>query len=259
MDKYKINPKAKEINIKSRTKKEFLLFHGYTGSPSDFNMLPRKLNEKFNASVRVILLKGHGTHVSELNNYLFFDDYIEQAEKELMKSLNAGRNVILGGYSFGGQIALYLASKYGDKIEGVFSISTPYPLSFFLSTKPMTLISKMKKEWKKPLSKTEVDKRNEAFYYEYMPGHTLEIIRQGVKKLKKTLHNIKAPLFLVNSKNDIWIPNRSVKLLMKHINSEFVDYTLIEHKGHSLFYSVKQNEVYSKIIKFLKKIKTFNS
>jgi len=53
-----VEEKAKTIDIKANSDKEFFLIHGYSGSPEYFNYLPEYLNKKFNANVKVICLKG---------------------------------------------------------------------------------------------------------------------------------------------------------------------------------------------------------
>src|SRR3989344_4360546 len=251
MGKQKNNSRPTEIDIKSRSKNEFFLIHGYTGSTTDFNKLPIKLHKTFKANVKAPLLRGHGTHVTHLDNY-YFEDYLEQVEEELKKDLKKGREIVVIGYSFGGQLAIYLASKY--KLKGVCSISAPYPLSFFLSSRPLVMIAKIKKLWRKPLPKEEVEHRQGAFYYDSMPGYTLEFVKNGVDLLKKVLPNVKAPLLLINSKEDIWIPNLSATLLKEGVRSKIKHNILIDHKGHNLFYSSKQDEVYSGIVNFFKKI-----
>ncbi|MEM3113168.1 MAG: alpha/beta fold hydrolase [Candidatus Pacearchaeota archaeon] len=252
MVKYKVNKRAKEINLVSNSKRIVFLIHGYTGSPTDFNKLPFLLHKKLKSNVKVVLLKGHGTNVSDLNNFKSFEDYRNQVEDEFLKIYNKKRDIVVGGYSFGGQLALYLASKY--KVKGVFSISAPYPLSFFLTSKPLALLCMIKKEWKKPLPKKEIKMRKNAFYYMHMPGHTLHILRHGYKTLKKVLPNVKAPLLLINSKEDIWIPSRSAHLLSKKAGSVKKEIHIIDHKGHNLFYSNKKKEIYSKIINFLSSV-----
>ena len=123
----KIGVKSKEIKLNSKSKKEFFLIHGYTGSPTNFYDLPQYLNKRFNANIVIPVLIGHNTTVEDLDN-LNFEDFLPPLEKELKKELNKGKEIILGGYSFGGQLALYLASKY--PVKGVFNVSTPIKLKF---------------------------------------------------------------------------------------------------------------------------------
>ncbi len=56
----------KTIELKANNKKLFILIHGYTGSVTDFNELPNYLHKKFNANVKVVCLKGHGTKIEDL-------------------------------------------------------------------------------------------------------------------------------------------------------------------------------------------------
>ena len=86
------NEKINEIVIKGSSKRSFLLFHGYTGSPGDFDNLPELLNKKFNANVRVIKLLGHGKRVEDLLNYNY-KDYKQQIDKEIKKELNNYKNL----------------------------------------------------------------------------------------------------------------------------------------------------------------------
>ncbi len=81
-----VKTKTKTIELKSNSDKEFFLIHGYTGSPTDFNNLPRLLHKKFNANVKVILLKGHGTKIEDLDN-ITYNDFFNQIREELEKDI----------------------------------------------------------------------------------------------------------------------------------------------------------------------------
>jgi esterase/lipase len=117
----------KAINLKSNSKTLFLLIHGYTGSPTDFNGLPKYLNRTLGTNVKVILLKGHGTKVQDLDN-IKLKDFINQIETELKNDLKKYDKIILGGVSFGAQMALHFASKF--PVDGVFNVCLPYKLKF---------------------------------------------------------------------------------------------------------------------------------
>ena len=70
MDQQKVAEKARGITLtpSSPTNRQFLLIHGYTGSPTDFNNLPNILYKHFGAHVSVPLLRGHGTHIDDLDD-----------------------------------------------------------------------------------------------------------------------------------------------------------------------------------------------
>lgn len=249
MDRKRINKKAKPVELKSDSNKEFFLIHGYTGSPSDFNNLVILLNKEFSANVKVPLLPGHGTVISDLENYSY-KDFFDYIEKELKKSLKSGREIIVGGYSFGALIALYLASKY--PLKGVFIVAPPYRLSLFLQKKPLIMFMKSKRFWKKPSNENEIKQRKKAFYYNSMPGITLEIIKQSCNHLDSSLRNISCPVLVINSKKDIFIPQKSIRLIMKKIKSKIKESLILTECSHNPFYTEENKFIISKIIKFFK-------
>ena len=122
-----VNQKAKTINIEANSDKEFFLIHGYTGSPTDFNGLENYLNKRFTANIKIIKLNGHGTRGEDLED-LELSNFLEQVEAEFKKDMAKGRKIVVGGVSFGAQLALYLASKYD--VRGIFTISIPHKLKF---------------------------------------------------------------------------------------------------------------------------------
>ena len=115
------------IDLRSPSKKLFFLIHGYTGSPTDFNELPDYLYKMGGVNVKVMLLTGHGTNIKDLDA-LGFNDFLSQVEEELKKDLDKYDEVILGGASFGAQLAMHFAAKY--PVQGVFNVCLPYKLKF---------------------------------------------------------------------------------------------------------------------------------
>ncbi|PUU88259.1 MAG: esterase/lipase [Halanaerobium sp.] len=115
------------IELKNDSKTLFFLIHGYTGSPTDFNGLPEYLNSNLDVNVKVMLLRGHGRTVQALDN-IGLKDFINQIEAELKSDLEKYEEVILGGVSFGAQMALHFASKF--PVDGVFNVCLPYKHHF---------------------------------------------------------------------------------------------------------------------------------
>ncbi len=122
-----VHPLAEPIILKGLGEEVFLLIHGYTGSPTDFNGLPEFLHKQHNASVFIPLLPGHGTRVEDLRG-VTKDDFMQVAEAVLQDLLAKHSRVIVGGHSFGGQVALHLAARY--PVSGVFVSAMPYKLRF---------------------------------------------------------------------------------------------------------------------------------
>lgn len=98
-----------------------LLVHGFTGSPASMRPWGEHLAaEGFGVSVP--RLPGHGTSWQELNRTRWADWYAE-AERAFEK-LRAGHDqVVVGGLSMGGGLALQLAANRGREVAGVVLVN----------------------------------------------------------------------------------------------------------------------------------------
>ena len=240
MDKSKIDKRARDINLKSNTNKEFFLIHGYTGSPTDFNKLGGYLHERFSANVRVIRLRGHGTKIEELDN-LNYENFFQQVEKELKRELKRGMNIILGGYSLGAQLALNLAAKY--PIKGVFTVSIPYKLKFPFNIPFLGLLGLFKKKWRKRLGSVEIKLRKNTFHYKEMHARGLELVKRGIKEIGKILKNIGAPILTIHSKREPIGHYRSIEYIERKVKSKVKKSFIFEEPNHNLFYSEDNEEI----------------
>ena len=156
-----IHERARPIAIGAEGPREFFLIHGYTGSPSDFNHLPALLHDRFEARVYAPRLVGHGTRVEDLSP-LRLTDFIANAEHELRATLRQGKRIVIGGHSFGGQLALFLAARY--PVSAVFATALPYRLRFPLWLPGMGLVAKLRPAWPKRLPRAELAERAHAFH-----------------------------------------------------------------------------------------------
>ena len=248
-----VNEKARTIELKANSKKEFFLIHGYTGGASDFNELPRYLNKEFNANVKIIRLKGHGTKVEDLDD-LEYKDFFEQSSKELEKDLAKGMKIVLGGVSFGGQLALHLASIYS--VRGVFTDCVPYYLRFPFGLKFFRQAHKVKKYWKKILSPEEINRRANAFYYRYMHAKAVKVVWEANQEIKKSLGKIRCPVLTIHSRKDPLADYRCAKEIDKKLNC-LHKVIIFDRRYHNTFFSAHADEIYWEIIKFLKDNKVF--
>jgi esterase/lipase len=255
MDTKKVDKRAREINLKADSDREFFLIHGYTGSPSDFRELASFLNKKFNANVRIILLKGHGTKIEDLDD-VGLDDLIKQVEEELRNDLRKGRKIIIGGYSLGGLMSLYLSSRY--PVVGNFNIVSPImlkPLGYFPG---LSLSRFFKKYWPKFISQKEMKRRKNSFYYSSMHVNGLKIIKDLSRMTKRNLKQVNCPCLSINVKNDGLSNYKGVLNITKNISSNKKHYKIFEINQHNIFYSDSYFELRKDISDFIKKNKIFN-
>lgn len=237
-------------------KKEFFLVHGYTGSPTDFNGLSRYLHKRFQATVKILCLPGHGTKVEDLDR-LHLRHFINFIEKELEKDIRAGISVVLGGVSFGAQVALLLASKH--HVAGVFHVCIPFQMKFPFSFPPLTLLKFFKKYWKKIIDLRELEMRKHTVFYPYMHIRGLTIARAANRALKKRLRNITCPCLMIHSTQDTLAHYEGLEELKRGMPSAFVETKVFDYdmKNHNLFFSPVHEEVYKVVGDFFEKNNIF--
>ncbi|MFA6022675.1 MAG: alpha/beta fold hydrolase [Candidatus Pacearchaeota archaeon] len=229
-----VDPNSKSINLHANSNKEFFLIHGYTGSPTDFNGLGEYLNKRFNANVRIILLKGHGTKISDLDK-IQYNDFRKQVEEEFLKDFNKGRKIVVGGISFGGQLALYLASKY--PVAGVFNTATPYRLRFPILSWGIYNLKSIKKYWAKGLYDLMYKDPGNAFYYKQFHVNIFEILKESLSDFNIFAKKVVSPFLTLHSKYDYLSDFRSVFIMEGKINSKVKKNIIFNSVYHNLFFS----------------------
>jgi len=241
--------KTEGMGLKRESKKVFLMIHGYTGTPSDFNDFPYVINEKFKSEVIVPRIKGHGTKIEDLEG-LTHSDFYSQIEMELKKLIAKKKQVVLVGFSYGGQLALELASKY--PVYGVISICSPIKQKFPLNVPFLDKILKVKKTYKKRLGKLEYKLKGGGFYHS-MPSYGLSLVKRASKKLKQKYWKILCPVLVIGSKKDYVSHPKSAEVILKNINSVYSESIIIDIDFHNLFYYPYRGFMYEKIFDFLNK------
>ena len=98
-----------------------LLVHGFTGSPASMRPWAEHLN-KAGYAVAVPLLPGHATSWQELNK-LTFADWYGEAERAFEKLRANCDQVVVGGLSMGGSLALRLAADRGREVAGIVLVN----------------------------------------------------------------------------------------------------------------------------------------
>lgn len=92
-----------------------LCIHGFTGGPYEITPLADYLKEVTDWYIEVPCLPGHGESLN-LNSATYLE-WVDEAEQTLLKVKEKCDTIYLIGFSMGGMISAYLASKYkADKL-----------------------------------------------------------------------------------------------------------------------------------------------
>ena len=235
MGEQTVHKKAGRITIGTPSDRVFFLIHGYTGSPTDFNGLPQFLHKRFGAHVVVPRLMGHGTRVEDLDA-LEYEHFASQVRAELAPILRSGARVVLGGHSFGGQLALLMAAEH-PQVAGVFTTTAPYRMRFPLNIPGVAYLARIRPRWAKRIPPHELAQRKDAFYYLHMPSKALAIVNTANRSLRAALPSVRCPMLTMQSlKDDIAHP-KSAPALERAVAAETKKTVMLTNSSHSIFYS----------------------
>lgn len=134
--------------------KKLLLLHGAIGAASQFDRLKEELKDKF--EVYTLNFSGHGGEPmpDKFSIELFADDVVKYLEK------NSLENTDVFGYSMGGYVALYIASKYKNKLNKIFTTATKFDWYEESSVKESKMLNPAKIEEKIPAFAKALEKRH---------------------------------------------------------------------------------------------------
>ncbi|MBI2629092.1 alpha/beta fold hydrolase [Candidatus Pacearchaeota archaeon] len=250
-----VDPRAETIELNADSDREFFLVHGYTGSPTDFNGLGKYLHERFNANVKIIRLLGHGENINSLNN-LGYEDFLKQVEEEFLKDLEKGRQIVVGGYSFGSYPTLYLASKY--PVSGVFNVMIPYELKFPFNLRVANLAWVFGSHWSKRY-KIKLSPKDPYFYYDELHVNAMKILRKAKRHIDSLLHKINSPILMVHTKGDIFAKHDSIKLIAEKVNSDIKKLIIFNVNKHDILFHKVKDKLFSEIGNFFEKNTIFGS
>lgn len=115
-------------------KRRILLLHGATGSVEQLKPLERELEKEL--EVFSLNFSGHGGKSTEMVFSIsnFAQDILNFMEDEKISSID------IFGYSMGGYVALYLAKKYPDKVDRIFTLATKFSWSEEIAAREIKML-----------------------------------------------------------------------------------------------------------------------
>ncbi|EOD00756.1 alpha/beta hydrolase [Caldisalinibacter kiritimatiensis] len=226
-----------------------LLIHGFTGSPAEMRLLGEYLADK-GYTVKGILLKGHGTKVEDMEQ-TNWKDWISSAETELIQLKNKCDKIIVIGLSMGGIIALNLAARF--EVDSIISISAPINITnkkaYFSS-----ILKYFKKYEYKPKKELAKDIEDYLIGYDKTPVSVVPHLLKLIRKTKWRLRKVKAPVLILQSKNDNTVKYDSAEYIFNKVGSEIKKLVFLEKSGHVVTVDCERDKAFKEINKFIKDI-----
>ncbi len=239
-----------------RVKGGVVLAHGYMAAPLEIRALAEYLCSKGYA-VYGVRLRGHGTAPADLAKRTW-EEWYESFNRgyAIIKSLTD--NIILGGFSTGGCMALMAAARKGIKIQACFSICAPLQVrnySVRLVPGIVAMNSVLKRMGRSPQNWEYVENVPENVHINYTQN-PLTGVAELVKVMNKTeelLSQVQVPTLVLQGSDDTVVNASSAQQIFDGIGSTYKEMTLLGRHRHGIVNGAGREEVFHKVYDFLKR------
>jgi carboxylesterase len=234
-----------------------LLIHGFTASPQEVHEMGRFLADQGLTTLGV-RLAGHGTSI-KLMARTHWEDWLHSVEDGYSLLKNRCKRIILGGFSTGGMLSLIFSTMY--PVDGLITMSTPYalppipllnllyPLLSFLGPL-LPNIPKGPPDW---YDQTANDKR---VAYQAYPPESIYQFGLLVKELNASLPEVRAPILLMHSLNDGFIPVSQMDQLYEAVGSTHKEKFTVNQSNHIITCDAERDRVFKRALDFIHNTRT---
>jgi esterase/lipase/1-acyl-sn-glycerol-3-phosphate acyltransferase len=234
-----------------------VLIHGYMAAPFEVKRLAEYLGRK-GLWVYAPRLKGHGTSPEDLAIRTYMD-WVADVERGYAIMSHRCRQVVVGGFSAGGLLALELAARLKD-IKGVFAVCPSMSLQDF-SSKFVPAMD----IWNRWMRKVGFDGAKKEFVENQPENPHINYFRNpvsGVLELERLmdavddkLSDIRMPALVVQSLGDPVVRPSGSRRAFKRIGSEDKSYILFNFDRHGILLGKDAGKVHKAIGDFIELLK----
>lgn len=238
-----------------RGKKAILFIHGWTSSPRELKFLAEKLMTRYRC--RGILLKGHGTHPSDLEG-THWKSHLTQLTEAFAELSMKYSSVAVVGLSYGAILALHLAAR--RKVSELVLLA-PFMFSShkILKLKPESelvsilpkFIQSLKKKSDGPIFNKTALKDHIA--YNKMPVEPLKSVIDCAHQAQELLPKIKNPTLLIHSTKDLTSNFEGSVQILKGLGSQSKTLKAINKSNHIITLDFDRQFVEAEVSGWLKK------
>jgi len=231
-----------------------VLVHGYMAAPPEVRELAEYLARR-GMWVYCPRLKGHGTSPDDLATRTY-KDWMESVDMGYAIIRNICKRVVAGGFSTGGALALDLAARVGNDVEGVFAISPPFRLRDITSKFVPAVDTWNRLMRKVNLSVTmefvENTPENPHINYSRNPISGVREIEFLMEALEEKLPTIKIPTVVAQSLRDPVVDCRGSRRIFELLGSTDKQYFLFNFDRHGILLREGAYRVHDAIWNFIK-------
>lgn len=230
-----------------------VLVHGYLAAPTEMAELAAYLNAK-GYWVYQARLRGHGTSPDDLaiRNGTHWVESVDLGYA-LMSAIC--RRVVLGGFSFGGGVALECASRV-PAVAGVFAVCPPHRLCDISSRFAPALTA-----WNRVMDVLSYQTGKKEFVqtvperpqinYARLPIAGLRELERFMRALEPKLSHVQVPALVLQADRDPVVDARGARRLFELLGTQEKEYRLVQRERHGILTGPGSVDVHQAILEFV--------
>lgn len=205
-----------------------LLCHGFTGSPQSLRPWAEHLAGQ-GLTVSLPLLPGHGTRWQDMA-LTGWQDWYAAVDRELRALRRRCARVFVAGLSMGGALALRLAARHGEAVDGVVVVN-PANKVHGLAARALPVARHVVRTTKGITSDIAKGGVLESGY-DRVPLHSAHSLRTFLRLVDGELPQVTQPLLLLHSVHDHVVPPADSARVLSRVSSTDVTEILLEQSYH---------------------------
>ncbi|ARM31718.1 carboxylesterase [Prosthecochloris sp. HL-130-GSB] len=226
-----------------------LVIHGFTATLDSVASLVGPLRS-MGLTVRVPVLKGHGTASPEMLRGVKWQDWMLDAENAFLELAASVDNVFIVGHSMGALLALNLAAKYGERLEGVVAAAPAVRLvSMLAPDRPLNFLAPMLqtfvRNWDLKVAFSDPDLASSMVHYSWAPTDAILSFFDLIPFTVSRLHDVSCPLLVVHNRQEKTVAPESALIVYHGVATPERDKELVwlERSGHQMFCDCEKEQV----------------
>ena len=227
-----------------------VLVHGFTSTPSVLRPWAEFLNGH-GFTVRVPLLPGHGTSITDLDS-VNWRQWPDEIEIQINHLLNECEKVFLCGFSMGAAASLHVAARYQSQLTGLILVN---PMIHRKNVWPTAV--KIASRFVKSFGTAGSDiKRGDVIQWKYdrTPMLAAHQLLRLLEETRPLLPRIKLPLLLFRSVTDHTLPASNSEIIVREIGSSVKEQLSLHNSFHVAPLDHDQEIIFSESLRFIQEL-----
>ncbi|MEA3365240.1 MAG: alpha/beta fold hydrolase, partial [Candidatus Hydrogenedentes bacterium] len=233
-----------------------VLIHGYMAAPLEVRALGEYLFEQ-GFVVYGARLKGHGTAPEDLAKTKW-DAWRASVDRAVAVVRSYTAELIFGGFSMGGVLALLAAAKKRPDTLGVFAISAPLELRSYAARLASSVVT----------MNTILNRfsgRNAPWYVENNPDSPhinyfrnpiagINELGKAMKTMESVLPEVAVPTLIIQGDGDPTVHPHSAQRIFELLGSEEKELIMLHRATHGIVNGPGSHEVFERVGRFVNKL-----